>query len=61
MEDCIEAIRERDNYFVDLSDLAKAKNGLLHAVHFWTFSVVVKLFPCFILTFFMGYLIKVSL
>jgi len=57
---CLDAIAELDKYVVDLSHLAKARNGLLHGIHFWTFSVIVKLIPCVLLTFFMGWLVNVS-
>jgi len=51
---------EKEDYVVDLSDLARAHGGTLHVIHFWTFSVIVKLLPCCILTFFMVYLVHVS-
>jgi len=57
---CLESIAEFDNYLVDLSSLAKGSNQLLHRIHFWTFSVIVKLIPCVLLTFFMGWLVNVS-
>jgi len=57
---CMEAIRENQNYVVDLSPLAEAHGGVLHVIHFWTFSVIVKLLPCVVLTFFIVYLLHVS-
>ena len=46
-------------YTVEASDLVK-KHSFLHKMHFWTFSVIIKLIPCFVLTFFMCWLVNVS-
>ena len=37
-------------YFLGTSELAKAHNGLLENVNFWTYSVLVKIIPCIALT-----------
>ena len=46
-------------YRVEVSSLAQ-KYEILHTIHFWTFSVIIKLIPCFLLTFFMCWLVNVS-
>jgi len=52
--------RKVDMYIVEMSSLAK-NHPVLHSVHFWTFSVLIKLIPCVVLTFFMLWLVNVSL
>lgn len=46
-------------YYVEMSELAQ-DYPILHKMHFWTFSVIIKLIPCFVLTFFMCWLVNVS-
>jgi hypothetical protein len=48
-----------DLYVVESSDLVK-EYPVLHTIHFWTFSVLIKLIPCVVLTFFMGWMVNVS-
>lgn len=47
-------------YTVEMSELAQ-EYPILHKMHFWTFSVIIKLIPCVVLTFFMCWLVNVSL
>jgi hypothetical protein len=44
---------------VESSSLVK-EYPVLHTIHFWTFSVLIKLIPCVVLTFFMGWMVNVS-
>lgn len=46
-------------YIVESSDIVK-KHPVLHTIHFWTFSVLIKLIPCVVLTFFMCWMVNVS-
>jgi hypothetical protein len=46
-------------YNVESSELVK-EYPVLHTIHFWTFSVLIKLIPCVVLTFFMGWMVNVS-
>lgn len=46
-------------YTVEMSELAR-DYPILHKMHFWTFSVIIKLIPCVVLTFFMCWLVNVS-
>ncbi|XP_042243093.1 G-protein coupled receptor dmsr-1-like [Homarus americanus] len=45
-------------YHVDFSDRARASNGLLQSVHFWFYSVLIKILPCLLLTFFIYHIIR---
>ncbi|CAL8100911.1 unnamed protein product [Orchesella dallaii] len=44
-------------YYVEMSELAQ-EYPILHKMHFWTFSVIIKLIPCVVLTFFMCWLVN---
>lgn len=43
---------------MESSDLVK-EYPILHTIHFWTFSVLIKLIPCVVLTFFMCWMVNV--
>ncbi|KAL7645233.1 UNVERIFIED_CONTAM: hypothetical protein RMT77_003619 [Armadillidium vulgare] len=43
-------------YLVDFTE--RAKNGILQSVHFWLYSVLVKLLPCFLLTMLIYHIIR---
>jgi hypothetical protein len=51
--------RKVELYIVEMSSLAR-NHPVLHTMHFWTFSVLIKLIPCVVLTFFMLWLVNVS-
>jgi type IV secretory pathway component VirB8 len=45
-------------YHVGFSDLAEANERLLYRINIWLYSFVLKVVPCFVLTFFTGFLIQ---
>ena len=48
-------------YRIDVSQLGRARGGMLSRVNFWLFAVVIKLVPCLALTYFSVRLIGVLL
>ncbi|XP_076055339.1 G-protein coupled receptor dmsr-1-like [Oratosquilla oratoria] len=45
-------------YYVDFSEQAKARGGLLHTITFWCYSVVIKLLPCLLLSVLIFHIIR---
>ncbi|RZF39736.1 hypothetical protein LSTR_LSTR017299, partial [Laodelphax striatellus] len=46
-------------YHIDLSQVAKEDDGLLYIVNLWVYAVLIKLFPCLLLTVISYWLINV--